>query len=189
MSVSTTDLVLVLDLALSRGSATTRVRTCHSCRDRRVDVLRVAGGDTTRRSIDVREWRSELGRVCRVPFPDDAPQPLPDEPDLPWDLVVGTGAARTHHRPDLEAELLARVDTPLRAQVERLHTATLGRLRVVGMVPSRRRVGRLSWVLFADGWRALTPYAGSGPEGPCAMLRLERRAPEDLARDVARWVA
>jgi hypothetical protein len=187
--VSTTDLVLVVDLALSRGSATTRVRTCHSWQGRRVEVLRVAGGETWRESIDVRKWGRELERICQVPVPDDVPPPPPDEPDLPWDLVVGTGAAFARHRADLAAELLARVDAPLRAQVDRLHRATLGRLRVVGTVPSRRRVGRLSWVLFADGWRALTPYAGSGPDGPRAMLRLERRAPEDLARDVARWVA
>jgi hypothetical protein len=68
--------------------------------------------------------------------------------------------------------------------VRQWHRATLGRLRVVGVLPSRR-VGRVSWLLVADGWRALTPYLAGGT----AMLRLERRRPEDLPVDVARWAA
>lgn len=187
--MSTPDLVVVLDLAVRRGRATTRVRACHALQEHRVDTLLVAGDDMTRASLDVSTWRTELGRVCRVTVPSDAPPPPADGPDLPWDVVVGSGAALAGHRPELKAELLARVDAPLRRQVDRLHTATVGRLRVVGMAPSRRRFGRLSWLLFADGWRALTPYAGSGADGPRPMLRLERRKPEDLARDVARWVA
>lgn len=184
----TTDLVVVLDLAVRRGSSASRLRACHSLRGGRVHTLQVNGDDVTWGSIDVREWRAELGRVCRIPVPRDTPPPPETAPALPWDLVVGTGVARSRHRPDLAAALLARVDAPLREQVDQLHTSAVGRLRAVGMQPSRRRIGVVSWLLFAGGWQALTPYLGVGVDGPRAMLRLEPRAPEDLAREVARWV-
>ncbi len=185
----TTDLVVVLDLAVRRGSATSRVRACHSLQGRRVDMLRLTGNDVTWGSIDVRDWRAELGRVCRVPVHRDAPPPPEAGPGLPWDLVVGTGAARSRHRPDLAAAILSRADPPLRGQVDHLFVSAVGRLRAVGIQPSRRRIGVVSWLLFADGWRALTPHLGAGGTGPRAMLRLEPRAPEDLAREVARWMA
>jgi hypothetical protein len=184
----TADLVVVLDLAVRRGSATSRVRACHSLQGRQVHVLRVTGDDVTRDSIDVRDWHAELGRVCRVPVRTDAPPPPEARLDLPWDLVVGTGVARSRHRPDLAAALLARLDAPLRGQVDQLLVSAVGRLRAVGMHPSRRRIGVVSWLLFADGWRALTPHLGAGVNGPRAMLRLEPRAPEDLGREVARWM-
>jgi hypothetical protein len=54
----------------------------------------------------------------------------------------------------------------------------------------RRRLGWVSWLLYADGWRALTPYAGSGAGGiRRAMVRIEPRRPIDLGLDVARWVS
>jgi len=183
----TTDLMVVLDLAVRRGSAISRVRACHALQGGRVHTLHVTGDDMTWGSIDVREWRAELGRVCRVPLrPDATPRPEAG-PDLPWDLVVGTGAARSRQRPDLAAALLAGVDAPFRGSVDQLHESAVGRLRAVGMQPSRRRVGVVSWLLFADGWRALTPHLGAGVNGPRAMVRLEPRAPEDLGREVARW--
>jgi len=151
-------------------------------------MLRATGDDVSWGSIDARDWRAELGRVCRVPVLADAPPPPEAGPDLPWDLVVGAGAARARHRPDLAAALLARADTPIRGQVDQLLVSAVGRLRAVGMQPSRRRIGVVSWLLFADGWRALTSHLGTGFDGPRAMLRLEPRAPEDLAREVARWV-
>jgi hypothetical protein len=180
------ELVVDVDLAVRRG---TRLRARHvlcgstvhtATRDR--DTVDVG-------MLDVRDWRRELCRLCSPPVPDDAPAPPRDGPDLPWQLVLGSGAALAEHRADLRDALLARVDDALREQVNRLHGTTVGRLRAVGVAPSRRRVGWVSWLLFADGWRALTPYAAPGPAGRAPMVRLERRRPHDLARDVARWAA
>jgi hypothetical protein len=103
--------------------------------------------------------------------------------------VLGTGAARSAHREDLYAELLGRAAPGAREGVERLHVATCGRLRAVGTAPGGRRVGWLAWVLFADGWHALTPCVAGTPASPGAMVRIERREPDDLAHDVARWAA
>ena len=75
-----------------------------------------------------------------------------------------------------------------REPVRRLH-APLGRLRAVGIVPGRRRIGWVSWVLQADGWRALTPYVERGPDGARRMIRVEPRRPEDLAHEIGRWAA
>lgn len=179
------DLVVDLDLAVRRDRSVDRLRARHVLRDRTVTVA-TAGAIVPARAVDVREWRSELTRTCRVTAPDGAPTP-PSGTALPWDLVVGTGAALAAHRHDLYDELLARADGSTREQLGRLHQATVGRLRAVGTMPGRR-VGWISWVLFADGWRALTPSVAAGPAGPRALVRLERRLPDELAHDVARWV-
>jgi hypothetical protein len=108
---------------------------------------------------------------------------------LPWDLVVGTGAALAAGRHDLYAELVGRVDRPVRDEIDRLHRGTVGRLRAVGTMPERRRLGWVAWVLLGDGWRALSPCTAAEPGGVRAMVRLDRRDPAALAHDVARWVA
>ena len=53
-----------------------------------------------------------------------------------------------------------------------------GRLRVT--VAGRRGVGWVSWVLFADGWRELTPYADHG----VPMVRLRSVPPGRLGERV-----
>jgi hypothetical protein len=184
--VSSPDLLVTVDLAVRRGRATDRTRVQHALWGDVVETV-AAVGHVPVRHLDVHEWPGELGRLCRVAVPADAPRPPADGPDLPWDLVVGTGAALAQHRPDLYDELLARADDRVRMQVGRLHRATVGRLRSVAGLPHSRRVGWISWLLFADGWRALTPYLDRGPGGSCPMVRLERRWADDLARDVARW--
>jgi hypothetical protein len=186
--VSPVDLLVDVDVAVRRGSSVTRVRARHILRGRTVTLV-TADGEVRRRTVDVREWRSELASACRVVAPDPAPTPPPTGLELPWDLVVGTGAALTAHRQDLYGELLARADDSVRDELGRLHRAALGRLRAVGTAPGRRRIGCVAWVLYADGWRAFTPYLGADMTGSRAMVRLERRRPEDLAHEVARWAA
>jgi hypothetical protein len=183
-----TDLRVDLDLAVRRGPYDARLHARHELRGSTVHATATAGGEVEDIRFDVRLWRSELARACRVPIPDDAPAPPPDGLVLPWDLVVGTGATLGEHRPELYDELAARADSALRGPLRRLHAA-VGRLRVVGTLPARTRIGWVTWVLHADGWRALTPYVDRGAAGSRAMLRLERRRPEDLAREVARWAA
>ena len=150
------------------------------------------------RSFDVAEWQHELAGICRVEAPHSASAPPSPGLEMPWDLVLGIGAALEHNRPDLYDVLVARAEgsvsvagrplgpAAVHAQVLRLHHTVAGRLRCTGTVPSSRRVGWVSWLLYADGWRALTPYAGGvGRARP--MVRLEPRSPDDLAYDVARW--
>jgi hypothetical protein len=177
-------LLVTLDLAVRRGAVTERLRAVHALAGDEVEASVTAGGGATSRRIPLSDWAAELERTCLVRIPAPAPAPPPDGPGLPWDLVVGTGAALAGHRTDLFDELVGRAEDLHRDQVRQWHRATLGRLRVVGVLPSRR-VGRVSWFLVADGWRALTPYLAGGT----AMLRLERRRPEDLPVDIARWAA
>jgi hypothetical protein len=179
----TAGIVVTLDLALTRGGTTSWSRAVHVPHGSVVDIA-VAGDDrVSTRRISVRRWAAELTETCRCVAHDRPAYPPDDSPDLPWELVVASGAALADRRAGLYAELLGRLDPAARAQLDRLHRGTVGRLRASGT--AGRRVGRLSWVLVADGWRALTPYAVGGS----AMVRLERRRPEDLARQVARWVA
>jgi hypothetical protein len=184
----TTDLRIDLDLALRHGPYAARLHARHELRGSTVHATATAGGEVEDRRFDVRLWRSELARACRVTVPDDAPAPPADVPALPWDLVIGTGAALAARRPDLYDVLVAGADSAHREALRRLHRA-VGRLRAVGTVPTGSRVGWVSWVLHADGWRALTPCIEHGASGSRPMVRLERRRPEDLAHDVARWSA
>lgn len=146
-------------------------------------------------TFDVTEWQEALADICAVTArPSTSPAPMP-ELELPWDLVLGTGAALDRHRFDLYDVLVARdvgsvsaggrplALAAIHTQLRRLHRSVLGRLRCVGTDRAARRVGWVSWLLYDDGWRALTPYAAGGRP----MVRLEPREPADLGRDVAGW--
>jgi hypothetical protein len=187
--MSSADLVVDLDLAVRRGRTVERRRARHALRGRSVHVLESTQGDVRSRWVDVRAWPAELADACRVSAPDDRAIPPDDGALLPWDLVVGTGAALSADRPDLYAELVAPADDRARDQLGRLHRATLGRLRAVGLAPGRQRIGWVSWVLVPDGWRSLTPCLADRRERPRPMVRLERRSPDDLVHEVARWAA
>ena len=45
----------------------------------------------------------------------------------------------------------------------------------------RPGAGTVEWVLFHDGWRALTPFRRDG----WSMVHIERRSPVDLPRELA----
>lgn len=182
-------LLLTVDLAVRRGPATARLRAQHIWYGDHVDAVVTDETGVALDRIAVGAWRDRLGELCAVAVPDGAPPPPPDGPELPWHLLVATGAATAECRPDLQHQLLARLDAPLRARVTALHAATVGRLRAVGVVPSRKRVGWVSWLLLADGWRALVPCVAATEAVPLASVRLERRRPVDLGSAVARWVA
>lgn len=197
--LSGADLLVDLDLVVRRTAGEARLRLRHALRGSTVHALATTGTPEVEVArFDVSDWQAELARACLVTVPAQAPRAPAPGLALPWDVLVGTGAA-LDLRPDLYAVLVARaagsvtVDgrvvtpTAARAQVARLHRCVVGRLRCTGTVPGRRRVGWVSWLLFADGWRALAPYTAAAPDGPRAMVRLEPRAPGDLAHDVARW--
>ncbi len=181
------DLVIDVDLVVRRGRTTTRLRARHALRGQTVQAVATDGERVEVSRFEVSDWPARLARACAVGAPPTGSSPAPDGPGLPWDLVVGTGAALSGDRPDLYDELIAR-DARFGEPVRRLH-ASLGRLRVVGIVPGRRRIGWISWVLQADGWRVLTPYVERGPDGARRMIRVEHRRPEDLPHEIGRWAA
>jgi hypothetical protein len=194
-----------LDLAVSGASAPSRLHVGYALVGPRVAALLVAGGAPVEgRVFDVAEWQAELERRLRVPMPAEAAPPPARVLELPWDLVVGTGEALAGQRYEVYDALVARDLGLLRAdgaaldlpgaheQLRRLHHSVLARLQAVvsGRHHGRGRIGWTSWLLFADGWRELTPYAGLSPfGGRRAMVRVEPRRPADLAARVSRWAA
>jgi hypothetical protein len=169
--------------------ATDRVRERHVLADRTVHLGVTDASGSATRTCGPREWRAELENLGRLPATCPSPRSDAPEPDLPWELLVATGRALGEHRRDLYDELLDRSAPELRPTVRRLHQETVGRLRLVGTLPTRRRVGWVSWVLLPDGWRALVPYLAQTAGVPRPMVRLEPRRPEDLVHEVARWTA
>jgi hypothetical protein len=198
--LSGSELVVSIDLTVRRGPGRlARLRARHGVRGDRVTAVSTAlTGVVEVARLDLHDWQAELARAVTVtPSETDLPPPDPGLL-LPWDLLVGTGAARARHRPEVYDVLVARAVGSCRAggraldlvgchdQLRRLHAAT-GRMRAVGVGPggARPRVGWVSWLLVADGWLALTPTARDHR----AMIRVEPRRPTDLAFDVAGWLA
>lgn len=129
-----------------------------------------------------------LARVVTVPPSHTDVEPPPAALDVPFELLLGSGEAVRLGRDDVLSELMRRFGRRLETDhVRRLHTGSVGRMRavVVGVGPSgARRVGWVSWSLFADGWRALTPHSSRG----VAMVRVHPVEPLRLGVEVARLV-
>ncbi len=148
--------------------------------------------------FDAPQWPAELGRVAVVP--EDAatgPSAVPSSVDLPFDLASGAAEAVRTGRSDLLPVLVTQhagrvvdgegapiADLDVRALLPALYDETRGRLRALVTDLSSGGatvVGVVSWVLLADGWRALRPHHdGDEP-------RVEVRAvePGDLAAELA----
>src|SRR3954471_13183740 len=114
--MTSADLLVDLELTVRQGRSPAHRRARHILSGRSVTLVS-AGAETRIRTVDVREWRSELADARRVPTQDEAPTAPDSGLELPWDLVVGTGAAWAAHRPDLHAALVARADASLREHV------------------------------------------------------------------------
>ena len=102
------DLVVDVDLAVRRGRTTTRLRARHALRGQTVQAVATDGERVEVSRFEVSDWPARLSRACAVDAPPAGSAPAPDGPCLPWDLVVGTGAALAGDRPDLYDELIAR---------------------------------------------------------------------------------
>lgn len=197
------DLLVTVDLAARRAGRVGRLRARHGVRGDQVTAVSTSfTGEVEIVRLDLAGWCEKLTRTLTVAAPETAAD-VPVSPPtpavlLPWELLIGTGAARARHRPEVYDVLVARavgsctsggrtLDLPgCHAELRRLHAAT-GRMRATGagVGPQGPRLGTASWVLLAEGWHALVPVAEAGR----AMVRVEQRRPADLAVDAATWLA
>jgi hypothetical protein len=191
-------------VALRRGKV--RVRSWHRNLDDWVVCLSTGDGQAFELSwLSADDWWLELGRAAYVDTstlgaaPDA--EPIPDVVETPWDLLVATGEAVQRRRFELldqmvsdysgltlggdTAGTLEPADDPdVRRWHEQLESSSRGRLHAAVMGRSERGrpgAGIVEWVLFHDGWRALTPFRRDGWN----MVRIERASPVDLPRELA----
>ncbi len=143
-------------------------------------------------------WPSELGRVAVIPEGlSRRESAVPARVDLPYELADAAAEALRSSRAELipvltsrhAGEVLDADDTPLSdvdagRMLAALAAEARGRLRVLAADvsgPETSVVGVVSWVLVADGWRALVPHHSGG--APRVDVRTVE--PEDLAADLA----
>ncbi|MEO5652618.1 MAG: hypothetical protein ABIN79_00100 [Marmoricola sp.] len=153
-------------------------------------------------------WRAELARAATVSLAEPATaQGFPDEVVIGHDLLVAGLEAVRAGRWEVLAELCRLECATMRVEgrpvdaaeaailLQRLDSETVGRLRAsVGLLldaggrrdsaelqapPGRR--GLVSWVLLADGWRALIPLTDSAEH----LVVVRRVEPDDLGSAVA----
>jgi hypothetical protein len=174
---------VALDLDVTAGPA--RVRAWHRQRGDAVASLATADGVVFELAwFPTDAWADELARAAVVP--EDLPtgrSGVPDRLDLPYELLDGAAEAVRSNRADLLSVLVARHDADLEVVpvLAALATEARGRLRaLVADVTGERTtvVGVLSWLLLADGWRALRPHGGD-------RVEVHRVAAADLAAELA----
>jgi hypothetical protein len=170
--VTTPEVTCVVDLSVRRRESPggwVQVRSSQAMRGGWVTAVTSAGSRAEVACWAVDEWAPRLARFATVPVPE-APVPREPEVEVPLQLLLDPAA--------------------LREQLVRLHTDVVGRLLAV--VASRERssshqgrAGWVSWLLFADGWRALTPTRAAGRPS----VRVEAVLPSRLGAEVARLVS
>ncbi len=167
-----------------------RLRCRHGLRGDRVASTAWAGGEVEVAAYAVEHWQTELARAATVPSPPDAPAPPDERIDVPLEVLLGAGEAVRSGRGDILDELVRRGaaahPADLRDQLVRLHSAAVGRL--LATVATREsgtpRVGWVSWLLFADGWRSLTPVRRAGRP----VVHLAPATPMDLGAQLGALV-
>jgi hypothetical protein len=199
-------LAIELEMLVSLSRGRVRVRSWHRNRDDWVVCLSTGDGDTFELSwLSADAWWLELGRAAYVDTrrlgASPSPEPLPDVVETPWDLLLATGEAVRRGRLELLGQmasdhtgmtlagesldaLVTADDTDVRRWHEQLESSSRGRLHAAVMGRSERGrpgAGIVEWVLFHDGWRSLTPFRRDGWN----MVRIERRGPADLPRELA----
>lgn len=129
-------------------------------------------------------WTGELARAARLPE-DTALRrsQLPDHVEVPFTVADAALEALRSGREDL-VSVLTGDDPALTAVLTALVSETRGRLRVVATtatVEPAAPVGVASWVLVADGWRALRTQTIDDE----LRLVIARVEPTDLASELA----
>jgi hypothetical protein len=148
--------------------------------------------------FDAPQWTAELSRVAVLPE-DVSPgtSVVPAHVDLPFDLASAAAEALRTGRADLLPVLVGQhggrvvdgdgtslTDIEVQGLLTGLYGETRGRLRAMVTDVSAGEasvVGVVSWVLLADGWRALRPHH-SGDE---PRVEVRHVAPVDLATELA----
>ena len=199
-------LAIELEMLVSLRRSKVRVRSWHRNLDDWVVCLSTADGRTFELSwLSADDWWLELGRAAYVDTrqlsPASADEPIPDVVETPWDLLLATGEAVQRRRLELldqmasdysgmtsTGDALESLETADDADVRRWHeqleSTSRGRLHAAVMGRSERGrpgAGIVEWVLFHDGWRALTPFTRDG----WTMVRIERKSVVDLPRELA----
>lgn len=188
------DLDVVVDQA--------RARAWHRKRGHAVATLATADGVVFELSwFDADQWPGELARVAVVPE-DLALESgaVPDRVDLPYELLDAGAEAIRSGRTDLIPTIVGHhtggtldgsgspVDDALVAGlIGSLVGETQGRLRalVADLESGGGVVGVLSWVLLADGWRALHPHQTQTQR----RVEVRRVAAPDLAAELGPLLA
>jgi hypothetical protein len=148
--------------------------------------------------FDAPQWTAELSRVAVLPE-DVSPgtTEVPPHVDLPFDLASSAAEALRTGRADLLPVLVGQhssrvvdgdgtslTDIEVQGLLTGLYGETRGRLRALVTDVSAGEasvVGVVSWVLLADGWRALRPrHSGDEPR-----VEVRHVAPVDLATELA----
>ncbi len=143
-------------------------------------------------------WAAELARAAMLPSDQRLRgTTLPDVIDVPFELLDSAAEAVRSNRSDLLPVLAARHsgaaidadggpigDVDLASMLSALSIDPRGRLRALGADVSSgetRLVGVVSWVLLADGWRALRPRR----DGDDHRVEVRRVDADDLPADLA----
>jgi hypothetical protein len=202
---ATPEVLVDIDVSARRAGAPGGFAQVHSwqrLRAGRVTALASAGGPLELAWFADDVWQVELARAVTVTRPRSPARPPARVLDLPHELLLGSGEALRLHREDVLDELVARHTGSVFAddgevalgradtdeQVRLLNTSVLGRMRtVVSGVgdDGTRKIGWVSWLLFGDGWRALTPYTRDSEP----RVRIHPVEPLRLGVEVARLVA
>jgi hypothetical protein len=196
--LATPDVAVDLDVVVDG----VRARAWHREADGAVATLATADGVVFELAwFPATAWAGELTRAAMLPT-DHALRgtTLPDVIDVPFELLDAAGEAVRSNRFDLVPVLAARHsgtaldaagepigDVDLASMLSALVIGTRGRLRALGADVSGEQtdlVGVVSWVLLADGWRALRPHRRS-PDGVDHRVEVRRVEPDDLAVDLA----
>jgi hypothetical protein len=190
--VSSPDVTCVVDVSVRRGErhpGWVQVHSRQALRGEVVAAVTTAGDRAEAAAWPVEEWAARLSRMVDVPVPV-APPPPDREVEVPLDVLLGAGEALRTHRPDVLDELVRRAaaadPATLREQLVRLHTAVVGRLLAVVAATDAdaARAGWVSWLLFGDGWRSLTPVRRDGRP----VVALSPVRPHDRGAQVAAQV-
>jgi len=166
------------------------LRCRHGLRGDRVASTAWAGGQVEVAAYGVEHWQAELARAATVPPSTEATPPPDPRVEVSLEALLGAGEALRSGRGDILDELVRRAAHPdppgLRDQLVRLHTAATGRLlaTVATRGTGTTRLGWVSWLLFADGWRSLAPVRREGRP----VVQIGPATPTDLGPQVAALV-
>ncbi|WP_297741051.1 hypothetical protein [Nocardioides sp.] len=188
---------LALDIDVSAG--TSHVKAWHRQAGNAVATLATCDGIVFELAwFATDQWPGELSRAAAIPEDISLDESsVPEEIDLPFQLVDAVGEALRSGRADLVPVLMSQHgegivdgraqpinDTEASTAVAAIHTEGKGRLRVLAARVSAdetTEVGLVSWVLLSDGWHSLLPHQAQDD----SRVRVRRTSPADLATELA----